>query len=456
MHFAALPANRTLDFQQYHNYASLSLGGFNTNVSHLQALHRAFPNQPIMFGEFGWSNHSSSNPTTSQPVSVDLTALYEGAMYAYLRADAFGGAFKWMLNDIDTQDNPREANFGVFKLGDQPKPIRDLLLRFSQDWPSVDQEGCFTPVRDLETGMSYRFDFSQQITVGGHGYQDDTISWQAEGVAHCFIKKENNELLIDALGAGQLSVDPWELLPAWDRAREADLYRVFSEQHRTRQSTFGVGESVVVDVRPGVQYAIAMGAEVPVESPPDDVPQVDPKPGEHVVLLGDSDECLQAALKYIRRFAPDFTFAAEEVAGRWAYVTVVAPVERVSEDVLDNIRGAGAILVERVLGENPEATENLLNDLVGRGQRFLTVVAPPQEEPPSAPPPDEPEPEPEPPPETPGEIYVVQPGDTLGRIAQRLYGDFRLWPLIFEANRDKISNPGLIRVGMELLIPARE
>ncbi len=71
-----------------------------------------------------------------------------------------------------------------------------------------------------------------------------------------------------------------------------------------------------------------------------------------------------------------------------------------------------------------------------------------------APTPEEPAPEPEP--AEPDEIYIVQPGDTLGRIAQQVYGEFRLWPLIFEANRDKISEPGLILVGMELLIPKRE
>ena len=59
------------------------------------------------------------------------------------------------------------------------------------------------------------------------------------------------------------------------------------------------------------------------------------------------------------------------------------------------------------------------------------------------------------PPPPPEEIYVVQPGDTLGGIAKEVYGDFRLWPVIFEANRDKLSDPGLIRVGMELLIPPR-
>ena len=45
--------------------------------------------------------------------------------------------------------------------------------------------------------------------------------------------------------------------------------------------------------------------------------------------------------------------------------------------------------------------------------------------------------------------------DTLGGIAKKVYGDFKLWTVIFEANRDKISSPSLIRVGMELLIPKK-
>lgn len=452
MHFAALPANRRLDFQEYHNYASLTLAGFNTNVAHLQGLRKAFPDHPIILGEFGWSNQSSSNPATSQPVSEDATALYEAAMHAYLRANKFGGGFKWILNDVDISHNPYEANFGVFKLGDQPKPIRDLILRMSQDWLSVNQPATFEAVREVETGMSYRFNLPQQITVGGRVYQDDTVSWQAEGIAHCFITKAQNELLVDAHGAGQLSIEPWDLLPNWDRTRQANLYRVFSQEHRTRQQTFEVGQSVVINVRPGAQYAIAMGAKKPTDTPTDDLPQVEPNPGEHVVLLGDADNSLQLALKYIRRFAPDFTFAANAVSGRWAYVTVVATPEQVPDTLLENIRGAGAILVERIPGDTPEAIKTQLNDMAGRGQRFLSAVTPPQGEPPTPTPTPE---EPEPPPEEPEEIYVVQPGDTLGRIAQKIYGEFALWPLIFEANRDKISNPGLIRVGMELLIPPK-
>jgi nucleoid-associated protein YgaU len=451
LHFAGLSANRVLDFQSYHNYTTLSMSGFKANVAHLESLRRAFPQHPIIFAEFGWSNQSGTSPANSRPVEPKRTALYEAATYVYLRANAFGGGFKWMLNDVQGASNPYEASFGVFRTGDEAKSIRDLAQRFHQHWPSVDQEATFTLLRDVEAGISYRFDLPQQITVGGSAYQDEAVGWQADEIAHCFIEKKGQELFIDAQGSGRLSIDPWDLIPTWDRAREADLYRVFSERHRTRQNGFKAGESVVVDVRPGAQYAIAMGIETAVYPPPEDAVQVDPKPGEHVLLFGDFENYVHAALKYLRRFAPDFTFAVNQVAGRWPYVSVVATPDQISDEILDNIRGSGAVLVERVVDETPEATQMMLTEMAQRGQRFLTAIAPPPQE---EPPPDPGETPPAP--HSVSDTYVVQPGDTLGKIAKQVYGDFRLWKLIFEANRDKISDPGLIRVGMELHLPEKE
>jgi nucleoid-associated protein YgaU len=49
--------------------------------------------------------------------------------------------------------------------------------------------------------------------------------------------------------------------------------------------------------------------------------------------------------------------------------------------------------------------------------------------------------------------YTVVRGDTLSAIAQREYGDASRWKVIFEANRDQISNPDLIQPGQVLTIP---
>jgi nucleoid-associated protein YgaU len=49
--------------------------------------------------------------------------------------------------------------------------------------------------------------------------------------------------------------------------------------------------------------------------------------------------------------------------------------------------------------------------------------------------------------------HEVVPGDTLSKIAVKYYGDASLYPQIFEANRDQLKDPNMIRVGQKLRIP---
>jgi nucleoid-associated protein YgaU len=53
-----------------------------------------------------------------------------------------------------------------------------------------------------------------------------------------------------------------------------------------------------------------------------------------------------------------------------------------------------------------------------------------------------------------GEVsdYTVQEGDTLMKIAFETYGDLYQWKRIYEANKDKISNPGALSKGTVLKI----
>ena len=50
--------------------------------------------------------------------------------------------------------------------------------------------------------------------------------------------------------------------------------------------------------------------------------------------------------------------------------------------------------------------------------------------------------------------HEVKAGENLHWIAATYYGNPRLWKKIFEANRDKLSNPNQIEIGQKLLIPA--
>ena len=49
--------------------------------------------------------------------------------------------------------------------------------------------------------------------------------------------------------------------------------------------------------------------------------------------------------------------------------------------------------------------------------------------------------------------YTVVAGDSLSKIAKKVYGDGNKWKRIFEANRDTVKNPDLIHPGQVLKIP---
>ena len=50
-------------------------------------------------------------------------------------------------------------------------------------------------------------------------------------------------------------------------------------------------------------------------------------------------------------------------------------------------------------------------------------------------------------------IHEVVAGDTLSKIAKQFYGDASKYPKIFEANRDQLKDPDLIKPGQKLKIP---
>ena len=52
--------------------------------------------------------------------------------------------------------------------------------------------------------------------------------------------------------------------------------------------------------------------------------------------------------------------------------------------------------------------------------------------------------------------HTVVSGDTLSKIAKNCLGNASLYPKIFEANRNILDNPDLIKVGQKLTIPNRD
>jgi nucleoid-associated protein YgaU len=51
------------------------------------------------------------------------------------------------------------------------------------------------------------------------------------------------------------------------------------------------------------------------------------------------------------------------------------------------------------------------------------------------------------------QVYTVAAGDSLSAIAKRFYGNANEYMKIFNANRDKLSDPNTVKPGQQLVIP---
>ena len=56
----------------------------------------------------------------------------------------------------------------------------------------------------------------------------------------------------------------------------------------------------------------------------------------------------------------------------------------------------------------------------------------------------------------PMKVIVVRPGDTLGTLAAKYLGNALKWKVIYEANRDRLSDPDIVPIGTRLRIPMEE
>ena len=83
----------------------------------------------------------------------------------------------------------------------------------------------------------------------------------------------------------------------------------------------------------------------------------------------------------------------------------------------------------RVRAEKPQSTaDKLMANLEAQRQKAADMAAKPK-------------------------MYVVEAGDSLSVIAKKIYGDAGRWQDIFEANKETLKDPNMIRVGQELVIP---
>ena len=141
------------------------------------------------------------------------------------------------------------------------------------------------------------------------------------------------------------------------------------------------------------------------------------------------EEKVDEAITGLRGKFPAVRGLAARVSGK----TVTLEGEAPSMEVKTAVMAAFNAAIE---------TENTLNT--------IRVKAPAPAPPPGPRPPAEAAPAP---PAGVDTIHVVVAGDTLGAIAKKYYGKASLYMKIFEANKDILKNPDVIKPGQKLRIP---
>jgi nucleoid-associated protein YgaU len=110
--------------------------------------------------------------------------------------------------------------------------------------------------------------------------------------------------------------------------------------------------------------------------------------------------------------------------------------------------------IGELIGDIPQV-KSVNNQLKVGAPEVVTPEPKPESEPPAAATPAASEPAPEQQADAPLETYTVKPGDSLWKIAEAHYGNGNKYHAIFEANRDILDNPDLIKPGQVLKIPAK-
>jgi len=111
---ASLPVNAWLDYRTFHRYPAASPAGVAASMQLFDAEKAAIPGKPLVLGEFG-----VANDTTSEEESA---ALEVGTVRA-VRDHGGAGALKWMLNDVPNGGNARQDAFGMYRGDGTAKPV---------------------------------------------------------------------------------------------------------------------------------------------------------------------------------------------------------------------------------------------------------------------------------------------------------------------------------------------
>lgn len=190
---SCLPCNKHLDFVSQHVYeAPTNLSNVLKNVTTMDRLSAAWPNQPVSLGEFGYSNGIQVG---NGFLDIYTSSIGEMVHYLHAYSKGYGGCLKWMLIDLPapivrdnipwlTPDNYYEERFGIYwddgTPQGRPKPIARALAflrRYAE--MSGDRGELEIVASNNAIGTAYRFQSRDAFFIGDTKYDSAFLSFHS-------------------------------------------------------------------------------------------------------------------------------------------------------------------------------------------------------------------------------------------------------------------------------------
>ncbi len=226
---SCLPANRQLDFVSQHVYQRpRSYKDVMTNVTTLDRLARVWPDQPITFGEFGYSNGIRVRNGYLDP---DTSAVGEMMHYLYALSRGYDGCMKWSLTDwpldvirhnapwIQGDDKQvYESRFGLYcydgTMQGRPKPIAHAL-RFLRDHVARWGPGGQLEIKQGKTaiGAVYVYRAGNALFVGDAAYQAPGLSLEAKRPTNLMLTWGKAALDVMSTADATVEIEPSRFVP---------------------------------------------------------------------------------------------------------------------------------------------------------------------------------------------------------------------------------------------------
>jgi len=259
---AALSAQNSLGFVSLHRYTGEGYRGLKATLDILDSLHRTFGGKPLTLEEFGYSNNHGSHAIDA-PVSMQITAQAETAIWLHLYSQGFGGGFKWMLTNYPPGYTPEQNNFGLLDDQTRPKPAY-YAARAVMAHTLINQnpEGGFTNLDELPgNAVGYNFTSPNAVFSDADNFSNNRLSFQQVGHDPWGVWWPANGLgwiYISSTNVGQLNLNLKSFFPA---------YNYNSSQPPTLRSSSNVGltldfagDNISFQTAPGAFYVLSVPA----------------------------------------------------------------------------------------------------------------------------------------------------------------------------------------------------